>query len=175
VSDDEPYGGALGAFPYAIRSSDSWTFRAYAATAAVVAVLLVAVFVLSLVGVVASTANQTASVTLVRAFVLLVMLLVVVPSVAPVLLVARRHRLDQPVDSRYDGALAWTGFTYHAALYVGLVASVPPDLQTAPSGPLAPLVALLYGLPRLAGHVPPLVAALGIWGVHRWLGTEDDD
>lgn len=174
MSDREPYGGALGAFPYALRTSDSWTFRAYGAVAALAAVLFVAVFVFSLVGIVASTTNQTASVTIVRSFVLLLLVFVLVPTVAPVLFVARRHRLDRAVDDRYDAALAAAGFVFLAALYVGLVASVPPEMQRPPTGALAPAVAWLYGLPQLAGAGPPLAAALAILGLHWWLGDVED-
>jgi hypothetical protein len=169
MSDGEPYRGALGAFPYAVRSSDSWALRAYAVVAALAAVATVALFVLSLVGVVASTANQSASVTLVRAFVLLLMLAVLVPTVAPVLLVARRHRLELPVHPRYDAALAGAGLAFLASLYVALVASIPPGMEEPVTGVLAPLVAALYALPPVAGVVPPLAVALGIWALHRWL------
>jgi hypothetical protein len=172
MSDGEPYGGALGAFPYAVRTSESWVFRAYGAVAAFAAGLFVFVFVLSLVGIVASTANQSASITLVRAFVLLLLVFVLVPTVAPVLLVARRHRLDRPVDPRYDGALAAAGFTYLTALYVGLVASVPADMREPPTGTFAPVVDVLYELPQVGGVVPPLLAALGIWLLHRRLREE---
>lgn len=172
MSDGEPYGGAIGAFPYALRTSGSLALRAYGATAAVAAVLLVAVFVLSLVGIVSSTLHQTASVTIVRSFVLLLLIFVLVPTVAPVLLVARRHRLDRAVDPRYDRALGAAGFVYLAALYVGLVATVPPSMQDPATGPAAPLVEVLYGLPQIAGVVPPLLAAISIWLVHRWLARE---
>lgn len=175
MSDGEPYGGALGAFPYALRESDSWALRVYAVVAAVGAVGIVALFVLSLVGVVASTTNQSASVTLVRAFVLLLMLAVLVPTVAPVLLVARRHRLGFPVHPRYDAALATAGVGFLASLYVGLVASIPPGMQQPVSGPLAPVVEWLYALPPLAGAVPPLSGAAGIWLVHRALRSAGEE
>ena len=170
---DDAYRGVLGAFPYAVRSSDSWAFRVYGVVAALVALATVAVFGLALVGIVASTANQTASVTLVRAFVVVVLLAVLVPVMAPVLLVARRHRLGRLVDPRYDGALAVGGFAFLASLYVGLLASVPRDMQDPVRGALAPLVEALYGLPQVAGLVPPALAALAIWLLHRRLGRVD--
>jgi len=168
--DGEPYRGALGAFPYAVRSSDSWVFRVYGVLAALVALGTVVLFVASLVGIVASTAGFPASVTLVRAFVLVLMLGVLVPLVAPVLLVARRHRLGRAVDPRYDGALAAGGFVFLASLYVGLLASVPPDMQRPPTGAFAPVVSVLYALPQLAGLVPPALAAALVWLLHRRLG-----
>jgi hypothetical protein len=167
MSDGEPYGGALGAFPYAFRTSDSWALRAYAVVAALAALATVVLFVFSLVGIVATTANSTASVTIVRAFVLLLMLGVLAPTVAPVLLVARRHRLDRPAHPRYDSALAASGFAFLASVYVGLVVSTPPAMQQSVSGPLAPVVGWLYALPALAGVVPPLSAAAAIWLAHR--------
>jgi len=161
MSDGEAYGGALGAFPYAVRASDSWAFRIYAVVAALVGLGTVAIFLLSLVGVVASTANQSASVTLARGFVLLVMLAVLVPTVAPVLLVARRHRLDLAVAPGYDRALAAAGLAFVAALYLGLVVSAPDRL-----------VADRY---RSLGAVPPLLAAATIPLLHRRLGRADGE
>lgn len=175
MSDGEAYGGALGAFPYAVRTSDSWAFRIYAVVAALVGLGTVFLFLLSLVGVVASTANQSASVTLVRGFILLVMLGVVVPTVAPVLLVARRHRLELPAHPHYDAALATTGVGFLASLYVGLVVSTPPGAQQSVAGPLAPVVETLYALPAPAGAVPPLAAAAGIWLAHRTLRSTAED
>jgi len=172
VTDDDAYGGALGAFPYAARTSDSWTFRAYAVVAALAAAAAVVLFTLSLVGIVASTAFQSASVTLVRAFVLVVLLGVLVPTVAPVLLVARRHRLGRAVDPRYDAALAAAGFLFLGSLYVGLLASVPPDLQQPATGPLAPAVGALYALPQLAGPAPPVLAAALVAALHHLLGAQ---
>jgi hypothetical protein len=174
MSDGEPYGGALGAFPYAVRASDSWALRTYAVVAALAALATVALFVFSLVGIVATTANQTASVTIVRAFVLVLMLGVLAPTVAPVLLVARRHRLGLPAHHRYDAALAASGFAFLASLYVGLVVSTPPAMQQSVSGPLAPVVEGLYALPALAGVIPPLSAAAGIWLAHRTLRSASE-
>lgn len=173
MNDGEAYRGALGAFPYAARASDSWTFRAYVVVATLVAVGTVFLFVLGLVGIVASTTNQSPVVTLVRAFVLLLMLAVLLPTVAPVLLVARRHRLDRAVDPRYDRALASGGFLFLAALYVGLLVSVPPTMQTLPSGPLGPLIAVLFALPQIAGFVPPVAAVGVIWWLHRHFRVAD--
>lgn len=171
MSDDDAYGGALGAFPYAARTSESWTFRAYAVVATLAAAAAVTLFGLSLVGIVASTAFASASVTLVRAFVLVVLIGVLVPTVAPVLLVARRHRLGRQVDPRYDAALAAAGFLFLGSLYVGLLASVPPDLQQPTGGPLSPAVTALYDLPQLAGLGPPALSAALIGALHHLLGT----
>jgi hypothetical protein len=151
------YRGALGAFPYAFRQSDSWSFRFYWVVATLVALFIVVVFALSLVGIIASTQNQPASVTLVRAFVLLVMVAVLLPVIGPVLLVARRHRLELPVDPSYDRGLAVGGMAFIAALYFGLIISAP--------GRMGP-----DSLDWL-GIVPPVLAAAAIWWIHRRLGS----
>jgi hypothetical protein len=83
------------------------------------------------------------------------------------LLVARRRRRTG-AGGIYDPLLAIAGYLFVASLYVGLVISTPASQQQAVSGPLAPLVTALYGLPQLAGLLPPVVAAATI-GVVHWL------
>lgn len=168
MTDD--YGGIIGAFPYAFRATDSWLCRSYVAVGGLLAVAVSVLFVAAVIGIIAgTTGGRGGSLTLSRSFVALIGLFVVVPLVAPVLFVARRHRRDGPADDRYDLALAVTGYLFVAALYVGLVVSVPPAQQTTPTGALAPVVATLYALPQLAGLVPPLVAAALIPLCHRVL------
>lgn len=167
MAGDEPYRGVPGAFPYAFRSSESRLFRSYAVLGGGLAALVAVVFLIALVVLVADTAGAGGGTfTFVRAFFVFVGLLVVAPLVAPVLLVARRHRRAGG-DPRYDAALAGAGYLFVLSLYAGLVISTPPDLQARPSGLLAPLVALLYGLPQLAGLVPPTLGAALIALVHR--------
>lgn len=167
---DDAYRGALGAFPYAFRASDSWTFRSYVAVAGTLAAVSLALMVLALVGWIASTANQSMLVVLSRGFLVVVWLFVVVPTVAPVLLVARRHRRGRTVDPRYDPLLAATGYLFVASLYVALLASAPPGARGTPPAAVAPLVEALYALPPLAGLAPPAVAAALIVLAHRRLG-----
>lgn len=171
MADD--YRGVVGAFPYAFRASDSLLFRSYVALGGLLTVAVSLLFVAAVIGVIAgTTGGGGGTLTLARSFVAVVGLLVVVPLVAPVLFVARRHRRrgrDDPVDDPYDAALAAAGYLFVVALYVGLVISVPPAQQTPPTGALAPVVAALYGLPQVAGLVPPLVAAAGILLAHRSL------
>lgn len=165
------YRGILGAVPFAIRESDSWVFRAYAVAGSLTALLVALLVGTALVVLVAATAGAAGGMlTLSRAFFVVVGLLVVAPLVAPVLFVARRHRRDRDVDPRYDLALGAAGFGFLLALYAGLLATVPPAQQTPPTGLFAPVVRFLYGLAPLVGLVPPTVAALLIYGVHRWLG-----
>lgn len=164
---DRGYGGIVGAFPYAFRASDSTIFRLYALFSAVTALLvgfLVAAGVVVLLGNTASFSGG--SITLSRAFYIVIGLLVVAPVVAPTLFVARRHRRgwSSPGD-RYDPALALAGFAFVGSLYAGLVISVPPEFQREGGA----LVGLLYALPPFAGLVPPLVAAGVIYLAHRTL------
>jgi hypothetical protein len=161
ADDERAYRGLPGAFPYAVRTSDSWAFRGYAAVAALVTVL-----VTLLLGTALTVGTAGGSLTLSRSFYVLVGLLVVIPVLAPVLLVARRHRRVGS-DVRYDRRLALAGFGFLVALYVGLVITVPPAQQTPPSGPLAPLIEVLYAVPPLAGLLPPLFAAALIALAHR--------
>jgi hypothetical protein len=172
MADD--YRGVVGAFPYAFRASDSHLFRSYVALGGLLAVAVSLLFIAAVVGVIAgTTGGRGGSLTLSRSFFAVVGLFVVGPLMAPVLFVARRHRRarerDDAVSGPYDAALAAAGYLFVVSLYVGLVISVPPDQQTTPTGVLAPLIGALYGLPQLAGVVPPLVAAAVILLCHRRL------
>jgi ABC-type nitrate/sulfonate/bicarbonate transport system permease component len=93
---------------------------------------------------------------------------VVVPLMAPVLLVARRHR--RAVSSlAYDRALAASGYLFVLSLYIGLVISAPAELRETPTGGAAPLVEFLYSLPPVAAAVPPLLAIAFGYAMHRRL------
>lgn len=164
------YRGVFGAFPYAFRQSESLLFRSYVLIGALAALAVTVLFGAGLVVLVAQTAAiEGGSLTLSRAFYILVGLFVVAPLVAPVLLVARRHRRAIGHDTRYDLALSLAGYLFICSLYVGLVITVPAEQQTAPSPALAPLVEPLYALPQLMGVVPPLAASLVILAAHRLL------
>ena len=164
------YRGIVGAVPYAIRESDSWLFRSYAAVSALFALGVGALVGLGLVVLIArTTGGRGGSLTLSRAFYVVVGLLVVGPVVGPALLVARRHRRDGS-SRRYDAAMAASGYLVVCSLYAALVITVPPGRQATPSGVLAPVVAGLYGLPPVAAIVPP-VAAVGLCvAAHRRFG-----
>jgi hypothetical protein len=177
MADD--YGGVIGAFPYAMRRSDSWLFRSYVAVAALVAAVTTLIVAAGVVVLIAGTATvRGGTFTFSRSLYVVVGLFVVAPVVAPVLLVARRHRRGGAAAAaaagtgadRYDLALGAAGYLFVLALYVGLVVTVPPAQQTPPTGvlaPLAPVVDVLYALPAAYGVVPPLVAAALIVAVHR--------
>jgi hypothetical protein len=161
------YSGVLGAFPYAARQSESWLFRSYALVSAVVGGGLALLFVLGLVVLIAQTAAVAGgSLTLSRAFYVVVGLLLVLPVVTPTLLVARRHRREGSTP-RYDAGLALAGYLFVVSLYAALVVTVPPAQQTTPSGPFAPVVAALYALPPVAAVGPPLVGVAAIYTAHR--------
>lgn len=161
------YRGLLGTFPYAIRATDSLFCRVYVVVGTV---LTLFVAILFLVGVVSAFVNTLGSVggsfTFSRSFVFLLGTVVALPLIAPVVLVARRHRLGRG-SLAYDRAMAATGFLYAASLYLALVISAPPDRREAPPAALAPIVETLYDLPQVAGLVPPLAAAVLLIAVHR--------
>lgn len=160
------YRGVPGAFVYSYRQSASRAYRLYAVVSALVMLLVGLLFTFGLIGVVAGTLGASELVTLVRSFFVLLAAVVAAPILAPVLLVARRHRREGST-VEYDAALAVCGFVFVLALYLGLAMSVPPELQNAPSGLLAPIEAAVYAAPRFAGAVPPLVATLLIVLAHR--------
>lgn len=164
------YGGVLGAFPYALRTSDSWLFRSYALVSALVGALVALLFAAGVVRLIAATSGvEGGTLTLSRAFFVVVGLLVVLPVVAPTLLVARRHRRNAGQDRRYDAALAVAGYAFILSLYLGLLVASPAAFEATPDGPAAPLVGALYVLPRTAGVVPPLLGAAAIASAHRLL------
>lgn len=166
--DSGDYRGLFGAYPYALRRSDSRLFRLYAVVGGLLSALLglafLAAFALAIAGSVGLAAGGTSS--FVRAFVVFVGFLVVAPLVAPVLFVARHHR-RVGANRRYDQALAAAGFAYAAALYLGAVVSTPPENQETVTGPFAPVVGGLYDLPAVVGLLPPIVAAALVYLAHR--------
>lgn len=165
----EGYDGVVGAVPFALRRSDSWVFRSYAVVGALATLVVGLLVLFGLIVLVAATASiRGGSLTLSRAFYAVVGLLVAGPLLAPILLVARRHRTGEG-DAAYDTGMALAGYLFLGALYVGLVVSVPPAQQAPPTGVFAPVIGFLYSLPQLAGVVPPVVAA-GVMGlIHRRL------
>jgi len=168
---DEAYGGVIGAFPYAFRVTGSRLFRWYVGVSAALGVLVVLIVTLALPGWVAQTTGQSPLVLLSNAFLILAGLAVFAPLVAPVLLVARRHRRDRSVSPGYDRSLGVAGFAYVLLGYFGLVVTVPDDQEPAAEGALAPLIELLNGIsPDWLGLVFPLVAVAAIVVVHRRLG-----
>jgi len=160
------YNGLPGAFPYAVRASDSWLFKGYVVVALLLTVAITLVFVFGLIGVLAGSAGaRGGTFTFSRTFFLFVGLLVVAPLLAPVLLVARRHRRTAS-SVAYDRGLALSALAFVGSLYAGLVISAPPALREPTTNVV---IAALYELPRLAGLAPPLVAVGVMYLVHRLL------
>jgi len=97
------------------------------------------------------------------------------PLVAPVLLVARRHRRETSVRERYDSALAASGYVFALSVYLGVIASMPAEFQVGeelttrpdPGGLFAPVVEALYALPPALSFLVPLAGALLVYAVHR--------
>lgn len=167
MSDE--YSGLVGAFPYAFRRSESSLFRAYAFLGGLLAAALAVFFALALVNAIASTAEmQGGTITFIRSIFIVFGFLVVAPIVAPVLFVARRHRRTGS-DDRYDAAMATAGVGYVVTVFLGGVASTPPEFQEATTGPAASIVDALYAVPEALSWVFPLVGAVVVYLVHRRL------
>lgn len=165
--DEEAYSGLFGAIPYALRASRSRLFKSYVVLGSLVALVVTVLMTLALVTLVGQTATAGGgTLTLSRAFYVVVGLFVVGPLLAPILLVARRHR-RQGSRKRYDAGLALAGFVFLGSLYLGLVISIPPGQQEAVNGALAPVVEFLYALPQLWGLLPLALAAAFIAVMHR--------
>lgn len=160
ADSDTSYGGLPGAFPYALRSSDSWLFKSYVLVGGLAALLTALLFGLALVVLLGNTVGAgSGTFSFVRAFFIFVGLLVVAPLLAPVLFVARRTRRGRP-DRRFDAAMAGLGYCFLGSLYLAGVISTPATNQQLPADTvLRPVVAAMYSLPRLAGLVPPLLVA----------------
>lgn len=167
--DEDAYNGVLGAFPYAVRASDSILFKTYGVLGGLLAGLIGFMFTLSLIGVAASTTGTAGGVfSFSRAFIIFVGMMVVFPLMAPILSVARRHR--RSVSTRqYDAAVALAGYAFILSLYLAALLSVPPEQQEPVSGATAPVVSLFYDLPAIYGLVPPVLACVLLYLVHRRL------
>jgi uncharacterized membrane protein YuzA (DUF378 family) len=166
-AEGRTYDGVLGAFPYAFRTSDSRLFRSYAVLGGLATALVVLVFGSALVTLIANTLGTVGGTfTFVRAFYITVGLAIVAPLLAPVLLVARRHRRTGSTGD-YDGALGAAGYLFLLSLYLALVISAPPGARSEPPAVLAPAVETLYALPPVAALAPPLLAIGFGYLLHR--------
>ena len=162
----EGYRGVFGAFPYALRASDSLVFKSYVLVGGLAAALLSLLFVLALITLFGATAQARFSV--VRAFYVVVALGAVAPTIAPVLLVARSRRRGPPGRPGDESGLAVAGYLFVCSLYLGAVAALPEtfvlDGETVtrppPTGTFAPAIEVLYGLPQIAGLAIPTLFAL---------------
>ncbi|MFD1513598.1 hypothetical protein [Halomarina rubra] len=171
------YSGLLSAFPYAYRQSESRLFRVYVVVGGLLALLLGVFFGLAVVTLVGRTAGAGAGTfSFSRSLFVLVGFFAVAPLVAPVLFVARQHRHGKG-DVRYDRTMAMLGVIFVLSLYVASVVSIPETFELdgetvqreEPTGPLAPVVSVLYALPGVASPVPPALVALSMYLAHRRL------
>ena len=175
MADDGTYGGVIGAFAYARRQTRSRLCYHYVGVARVLTVLLTVFFLLAFVRVLGATSGiRGGTFTFLRALYVFAGVLVVAPIFAPVLFVARRHRRGR-ADPRYDQLMGALGFVLFAALYAGLVISMPECFTldgrqvcpTPPPGLLGTVVGPLYEVPDLASVVPPAVVTLAIYLLDR--------
>jgi len=173
------YDGVFGAFPYALRSSESRLFKVYVVASALaigLITLLVGIAVIVLIGQTAGIPGG--SLTLSRAFYIVIGLLVVIPAISPVLIVARRRRRDEASTARHEAALAAAGFVFLLSLYLGIVASMPETFaldgetvtRPTPSGVFAPVIAGLYAIPPVLSWIVPLAGAALVALAHRIFG-----
>ena len=166
-SGGDAYGGVVGAFPFAFRSSDSRLFRAYVVVGGLLAAVATFLFAAAVIQLLADTFRTSGGTfTFSRSFVVVVGLAIVGPIIAPVLLVARSHRRGSP-SVAYDRALAASGYLFVLAVYVAGLVSAPPALRDPPPAVVEPVVRFLYGLPPLAGLVPLALGAALIYLAHR--------
>jgi hypothetical protein len=169
----DSYRGVFGAIPYAIRHTDSWTMRVYGVVGALTAGLIATVVTLALVVWMAETADvQGGTFLFSRSLYVIAGFAAVAPLLAPLLFVARRHRRGDRVKAGYDRKLAYGGFLFLLSLYAGLVISAPAELRDPTE---SVVVNALYALPRLAGFVPPVAAALLVFATHYRLRVTDDE
>ncbi|WP_280585803.1 hypothetical protein [Halorubrum sp. Boch-26] len=168
----DSYRGVFGAIPYAIRHTESWTMRVYGVVGALTAGLIATVVTLALVVWMAETADvQGGTFLFSRSLYVIAGFAAVAPLLAPLLFVARRHRRSDPVRPGYDRKLAYGGFLFLLSLYVGMVISAPAELREPTE---SVVVSALYALPRPAGVVPPIAAALVVFAVHYRLRGAGD-
>ena len=167
----DSYRGVIGAIPYAIRHTDSWTMRVYGVVGVVAALFVALVVTLALVVWMGETAEMESSIFLfTRSLYVVAGLAAVGPLLAPVLLVARRHRRDRSVPDGYDRTLALTGFGFLVSLYLAVIISAPVDLRE-PSDFV--IVTFLYALPPFVGLLLPILAAVVMVVVYRRLTRQE--
>ena len=155
----EAYGGLVGAYGYALRRSRSWLLRSYVVASAASSLFIGLLLVLAVISWAASPVAFGE-----RAFLAVIGILLVVPLVAPVLVVARRHRRGRD-DVAGDRWLSVAGYGFLASIVLALYVTDPAT--HAATGPVAPVVAWLDGLPDAYGLLPPVVAAAAIVAATR--------
>ncbi len=172
------YRGVFGAFPYAFREGDSLLFKLYVVFGTLAAAFVGILFTFSLIVWIAETAGSPGgSLTLSRTFIVVVGLFAAGPLIAPVLLVARKHRKGLGYHPRYDTIIALTGVAFLVSLYVAAIISMPESFELdgetierpPASGISGPLVSVLYALPQPAAIAPPAIMLAGMGLAHYLL------
>jgi len=172
------YRGVFGAFPYAFRHGDSLVFKLYVVFGTLAAAFIGGLFLFSLVVWIAETAGSPGgSLTLSRTFIVVVGLFAAGPLIAPVLLVARKHRKQLSYHPRYDTIMALSGLAFLGSIYVAAIISMPESFELdgetverpPPSGVFGPIVAVLYALPQIGAIAPPAIMMAGMGAVHYLL------
>ncbi|MFA9518483.1 hypothetical protein ACERIT_14935 [Halopenitus sp. H-Gu1] len=165
----EAYRGAIGAFPYAFSASDSWFFRVYWVIGTLAATIVAVVVGMALVVELGRTAELTRGglVSFSRSLFVFLGFTAAGPLIAPILLVARRHRRGTTVHRLYDQAMAACGYLFLGSVYLALLISAPPAFQEPTT---SPILGALYAAHPVAGIGPPIVA-FGVMALtHRRLG-----
>lgn len=148
------YRGLVGAIRSAIRRSDSLLFRTYTVASVLVGGFATVLLVLGVVSWLATPAPIGQ-----RALLGVIALLLLVPLLAPVLVVARRHRRGVG-DRRADAVVGLAGFGFVLSVYLALLISDPNP--HAVTGPLGPAIAAIDAVPRGYWILPLLLAVAGI-------------
>lgn len=168
------YGGLLGAIRYAFGATDSWLMRSYVVVGTLLVAFVALLFVQGVVVLVGRTVGLSGgTLTLSRAFIVVIGLFVVGPLLAPMVSTARRHRHGAG-DRRTDAVQATLGYLIALALYVALVITAPPELRDPADGALGPIVETLYALSPTAAVAPLAfvgLAFLAVWLLHRRAGA----
>lgn len=151
-----------------VRSSDSVLLRSYTVVSALVGLFMIALVLLGLPIWIAQTEGQTALNMIGRALLPLVGLALLAPLVGPVLYAAKNREKGRS-DRRGDAALGLAGYLFVTSMYLALVISAPPESRSDPPALVAPIIEFLYGLPALAGLLPPVIGAILIFVVQQWI------
>jgi hypothetical protein len=164
----------VGAVKYAVVEGESRLFRSYAAIGSVLALFVALTFVLALpVWVVEIGESGGGPLQRIGLGLLwLVGLVAIATLVVPMLFVVRRHREGRP-ERQFAFGLA--GYAYVLTAYLALVVSAPADLRDSPEGPIAPVLEVLYALPRLSALAFPVVGTLLVLAVEYGLDRDDRD
>ena len=172
------YRGLFGAFPYAFRHGDSRVFKLYVILGTLGTAFIGGLFVLSLVVWIGQTASAPGgSLTLSRTFIAVVGLFAAGPLLAPILLVARKHRRGFAYHPQYDTIMALLGVGFLLSIYVAAIVSIPECFELdgstvcrdPPSGLFGPVVGVLYALPQIAAIGPPVIMMAVMAGGHYLL------